>query len=34
MNQDINIKLEDLFTLLDNSSLITEMKKLKKEIQN
>ena len=32
MNQDINIKLEELFTLLDNSSLINDMKKLKKEI--
>lgn len=29
MNQDINVKLEELFTILDNSSLIIEMKKLK-----
>ena len=34
MNQDINIKLEELFIMLDNSSLIIEMKKLKKEIMN
>lgn len=32
MNQDINIKLEELFIMLDNSSLIKDMKKLKKEI--
>ena len=34
MNQDINIKLEELFIMLDNSSLIIEMKKLKHEIMN
>lgn len=32
MNQDINIKLEELFIMLDNSSLIKDMKKLKQEI--
>lgn len=34
MNQDINIKLEELFIMLDNSSLIIEMKNLKNEIVN
>lgn len=32
MSQDINIKLEELFILLDNSSLIKEMKRLKQII--
>ena len=34
MNQDINIKLEELFIMLDNSSLIIELKELKKQILN
>lgn len=34
MNQDINIKLEELFIMLDNSSLVIEIKKLKEEIMS